>query len=157
MTVIAVRTRGTKGALEWMRRALPRTYQHLDRELRNASSTSGMKGLGLVAPTVATAASEAPPSSSLVNTIKEIANVAAQAYLTREQMQAQQKILNLQLQRAQQGLPPLALDPTTYGLPQPSIGVGLDAGTTKTLLWVGGGLALALLFGLIGGGRAARR
>lgn len=152
MSAIVVKARGTKGALEYIKRAMPRTYAHIERELRATGQLKGLGAVGLVAT-----ATEAPPSNSLVDTIKEIANVAAQAYLTREQMQSQQKILDVQLQRAQQGLPPLNIDPTTYGLPQPSIGVGLDAGTTKTLLWVGGGLALALMLGLIGGGRAARR
>lgn len=151
MTVIAVNRRGTRGAFEFIKRAFPRTYVHLQKELMSTGQLRGM-GDSLVA-----SSSETPPSKSLVDTIKEIANIAGQAYLTREQMQAQEKILNLQLQRAQQGLPPLAIDPGTYGLPQPSIGVGLDAGTTKTLLWVGGGVALAIMLGLIGGGRASRR
>lgn len=154
MTVIAVRSRGTKGFMEFLRRAVPRTYQHIERELH---ATGHLKGLGLTAPSVAAVSSETPPSKSLVDTIKEMANVAAQAYLTREQAQAQRQILNIQLQRAQNGQPPLEIDPTTYGLPRPSIGVALDPATTKTLLWVGGGLALALMLGLIGGGRAARR
>ena len=95
-------------------------------------------------------------SSSLANTIKEIANVAGQAYLTRQQAQAQQQILNIQLQRMQNGQSPLAIDPGMYGLPRPSIGVSLDDSTKKLLMVGGGALVLAVLFGLIGGGRAAR-
>lgn len=153
MTVYNIRTRGTKGFLEYTRRALPHVYKAVERELRSAGQLSGM---GLVAP-VSDVATEAPPSKTLADTIREIAQIAGQAYITREQMQAQDKILNLQLQRAQQGLPPLNIDPVQFGLPQPSVGIGLDSATTKTLLWVGGGLALALMLGLIGGGRAARR
>lgn len=149
---ITVTQRGTKGLLAWMKKALPRTYTGLVREL---NSSARVAGLGDVNPLQT--ASEAPTSKSLVDTIKDIANVVGQAYLTREQMQAQQQILNVQLQRAQQGLPPLAIDPQTYGLPQPSIGVSLDSGTKTTLLWIAGGLGVALLLGLIGGGRASRR
>lgn len=153
MALVTVQARGTKGFLEFVRKALPTTYRAIENELRASGQLSG---LALTAPVTA-AATEAPPSSSLVSTIKEIANVAAQAYLTREQIQSQQQILNVQLQRAQQGLPPLPIDPTTYGLPQPSIGIDLSSGTTKTILYVAGGIALAIALGLIGGGRASRR
>jgi len=153
MALVTVQARGTKGFLEFVKKAFPKTYRAIDNELRASGQLSG---LGLTTPVTAVA-TEAPPSSSLVGTIKEIANVAAQAYLTREQIKSQQQILNVQLQRAQQGLPPLAIDPTTYGLPRPSIGIDLSSGTTKTILWIAGGIGLALLLGLIGGGRAARR
>ena len=103
-----------------------------------------------------TQSSEQPVSSSLASTIRDIAQVVGQVYLTKEQMQAQQQILNIQLQRAQQNLPPLDIDLARYGLPQPSIGLNLTPQTQKLLLVIGGGLGLALLFGLIGGGRAAR-
>lgn len=152
MSAIVVRARGTKGALEYIRRAFPREFAHIQSELR---ATGQLRGLGAVGLTVA--ATETPPSRSLVDTIKELAQVAGQVYLTREQMQAQQQILNVQLQRAQQGLPPLAIDPTQYGIPQPSVGISLDDGTKKMLLYGGIGLAVALMLGLIGGGRAARR
>lgn len=151
MKLITVQARGTKGALEFIRRALPRTYAHLERELRSTGQLRGLGRVGLIAT-----ATETPPSKSLVDTIKEIATVAGQVYLTREQMQAQRQILNVQLQRAQQGLAPLPIDPSTYGLPQPSVGVSLDEGTKKILLYGGIGLGLALMLGLIGGGRAAR-
>lgn len=154
MTAVNIQARGTKGFFQYIRRAMPRTYAHIERELR---STGQLQGMGLTAPTVAAVATETPPSSSLVDTIKELATVAGQVYLTREQMQAQQQILNVQLQRAQQGLPPLNIDPTTYGLPQPSVGISLDPSTQKILIYGGIGLAVALMLGLIGGGRAARR
>lgn len=153
MTAVVVSTPGTKGFFQWMQRAMPRTYVGVKREL--SRNSPGLKGFGLVDP--ATTTSTAAPSSSLADTIREIATVAGQAYLTTQQVKAQQQILNIQLQRAQQGLAPLAIDPTTYGLPQPSIGVSLDSSTQKLLIYGGGALVLAVLFGLIGGGHASRK
>jgi hypothetical protein len=135
---IAVTSRGTKGVLEFMRRALPRTYAVVKKELQTGAQ---LQGLALTEPSQT--ASEQPPTSSLANTIKEIAQVAAQAYLTKEQIDAQNRILNIQLQRAQNGQPLLAIDPQEYGLPSPSVGVGLTA-DTKQLLMIGGGIAAAL-------------
>lgn len=154
--LVKVNTRGTKGLFEWMQKAMPQTYQGIAQELNSAQRLSGLRGVGTVALQPVKSATETATSSSLANTIKDIAAVVGQAYLTREQVKAQQQILNLQLQRAQQGLAPLALDPSTYGLPQPSVGLSLDSGTQRILLYAAGGLGLALLFGLIGGGRAAR-
>lgn len=148
---MTISTRGTKGFLIWAQRNMPRMYQDLKKEL-NTSAKLG--GLGDVNP-VATA-TETAPSSSLVDTIKSIAQVAGQVYLTREQMQAQSRILDVQLQRAQQGLAPLDINAAQYGIPQPSIGVSFDDGTKKLMIAGGIGLMLALMFGLIGGGRASR-
>lgn len=144
---IAVTARGTKGFLEFVQRAMPRTYHMMKRELKQGAQ---LQGLALSDPTQA--ASEQPMSSSLANTLKEIAQVAAQTYLTKEQIDAQNRILNIQLQRAQQGLPLLAIDPQQYGLPSPSIGVGLT-GDTKKLFMIGGGVAAFLLLLNIFSGR----
>lgn len=149
MAVVKINTPGTKGFLQWVKLALPKTYAGMRNELSTAR--------GLSAPDPAAVAAPTATSASWVDTFKEIANVAAQGYLTTQQIKAQQQIMTLQLQRAQAGLPPLAIDPTTYGLPQPSFGVSLDSGTKKILIFGGIGLALALMLGLIGGGRAARR
>lgn len=155
--LVRVKTRGTKGFFEWMQQALPRTYAGVKQELSAAQGAAvGLRGVGFVAVEPVKTATEAPVTSSLANTIRDIATVVGQAYLSREQIKAQQNILNLQLQRAQQGLPPLPIDPSTYGLPQPTVGIALDDSTKKLLMYGGGALALALLFGLIGGGRAAR-
>lgn len=54
---------------------------------------------------------------------------------------AQRRLLNLQLQRAQQGLPPL--DSSQYGL---GISVGIGNDTQKMLLIGAGVLALVLIF-----------
>lgn len=143
---------GTKGFLLWTRRNLPRTYAGISKELKSATQLAGM---GLTAePSIA--ATETPMTSSLANTIREMATVVGQVYLSREQIKAQQNILNMQLQRAQQGLPPLDIDVTKYGLPQPSVGVSFDSSTQKLIMYGGIGLILAIMLGLIGGGRASR-
>lgn len=146
-----IRETGTKGFLVWLQRALPKTYRVVKKDLQQSAQLSG---IGLIEPTQT--ANETPMSSSLATTLKELAQVAAQTYLTKEQIDAQQKILNIQLQRAQQGLAPLAIDPTTYGLPSPSIGVGLTGDTQKTLLYIAGGFGVLLLFKTLMGGRRAR-
>ena len=146
-----IQTKGTKGFLQWMRIALPQTYRSVKKDLQQSAS---MSGLGLIEPVQT--ASEQPMSSSLATTLREIAQVAAQAYLTKEQIDAQQRIVNVQLTRAQNNLPPLNIDPQTYGLPAPSIGFGLTGDTRQLLMW-GGGIALGvyLLASMMKGRRRA--
>ncbi len=140
--------KGTKGLFIWMQRRLPRVYSEVRKEFRDSAQ---LNGLGLSSDPLASA-TEAPASSTLVKTIADIANIAAQTYLTREQIQAQNKILNLNLQRAQQGLSMLDINPAQYGL-QPSVGVGLT-GDTKTLLMYGGlGIGALWLLSMATGSR----
>jgi hypothetical protein len=139
--------KGTKGFFIWLRANMPRVYQDVRKEFRD---TARLSGIGLADP-VATA-TEAPPSSTLVQTIKDIANIAAQGYLTREQIKAQQQILNLNLQRAQQNLPMLNIDPAQYGL-QPSVGVGLTDDTKQLLLYGGIGIGALWLLSMVTGKR----
>lgn len=143
-----IRATGTKGFLQWLRQALPRTYAGVKKDLQISAQLSG---IGIIEP-IDTAQS-APMSTSLAQTLKEIAQVAAQTYLTKEQIDAQQKILNIQLQRAQQGLAPLPLDPSTYGLPAPSIGVGLTGDTQRLLLYLAGGVGAFWLLSMVTRGR----
>lgn len=131
MTTLATNVKGTKGFFIWLQRRLPRVYSEVKKEFRDSAQ---LNGIGLSSDPIATA-TEAPASSSLVKTISDIANIAAQAYLTKEQIKSQQMILNTNLQRMQQGLSPLDINPAQYGL-QPSVGVGLT-GDTKQLLMVG--------------------
>lgn len=85
------------------------------------------------------AAANAPgPTPTFTDALTKIANIAGQVYLTKNQIDAQKQILNVQLQRAQLGLAPLDIDVTKYGLPAPQVNVGLSSDTTKTLLIVAG-------------------
>lgn len=136
--------KGTKGFFMWLRSSMPRVYQDVAREFKDSKQLSGM-GLSLTDPI--STATEAPPSSTLAQTIKDIANIAAQAYLTREQSQAQQRILNTNLQRAQQGLPMLNINPADYGM-QPSVGVGLTGDTKQLLIYGGAGVGLLWLLSM---------
>lgn len=135
-----INARGTKGFLEWMRSNLPRTYAGVKNEF---SRVTRLQGLGLI-PDPITTASETAPSSSWAKTLQEVAQVAAQVYLTKEQVQAQNRVLNMQLQRAQQNLPPLDINLSQFGLPQPSMNVGMDPDTKQFLMI--GGIAAAALF-----------
>lgn len=141
--------RGQKGFLIWMKKNLPRTYQGIAAELKR---TSQLNGLALTADP-ALIATPAPATSSFANTLKDLATVYAQSYLTKKQIDAQNQVLNIQLQRAQQGLAPLDINLEQYGLPRPSVAVGVDSDTQKMLLY--GGLALAGLwiFSTLFGGR----
>lgn len=140
--------KGTKGFFMWTRARLPRVYAEIKREFRDSAQLSG---LGLIADPV-TASTEQAGSSSLANTIKEIANAAAQIYLTREQAQAQNKILNTNLIRMQQGLAPLDINPAQYGL-QPSVGVGVTEDTKQLLMYGAFGVGALWLLSMITGSR----
>lgn len=150
MTTIAVREKGTKGFLLFVKKAFPTTYRVMRQQLQTGARLSG---LGITDPTKT--ASEAPMSKSLADTLRDIAQVAAQTYLTKKQIDAQNRILNVQLQRAQSGQELLPIDPATYGLPSPSIGVGLTGDTKQTLLWIGGGVAALWVLSMFMGRRRA--
>lgn len=144
--------RGTKGFFLWLRSAMPRVYEDIKREFKD---TAQLSGLGLSADPVNASTTEAT-SSSLAQTIKEIANVAAQAYLTKEQIQAQNKILSINLQRAQNGQDMLSIDPADYGL-QASVGVGLTSDTKQMLMYGALGVGALWLLSMATGGNSRRR
>jgi hypothetical protein len=90
----------------------------------------------------------AAPAKSQVAQFLQVATQAASAILPLVQ---QQKILKLQLQRAQQGLPPL--DVGAYVDPNQGVNVGINPATQKTLLWLGGGVLGAWLLSRVLGRR----
>lgn len=90
-----------------------------------------------VSPT--TAATPAQPASpSWLADIGDAIKTATTAALGYVQVSDAQKIFNTNLQRAQQGLPPIPTNPTQYGLPAPTANIGLASSTQKTLMWVAG-------------------
>lgn len=150
--------KGTKGFFLWLRAKLPRVYDEVKREFKDSAQLNGIgasnfmyQSPGLPQDPIAVS-TEAPASSTLAKTISDIANIAAQAYLTREQAQAQNRILNINLQRAQQGLAPLDINPASYGL-QPSVGVGLTSDTKELLMYGGIGVGLLWLLSMATGKR----
>jgi hypothetical protein len=82
---------------------------------------------------------------SWLSSIGSAITAAGQAYLTKTQIDAQSQIFNVNLTRAQQGLPPIPTNPTAYGLPAPTVNFGLASGATSTLFMIAGGLGLLWL------------
>jgi len=133
--------RGAKGFLAWLRERAPEYYRPVMQEFQSGS----LSGLGLVGPGEVNSASERPIATSVADTIKDIISGVSMAYLTAQQMNAQKKVLDLQLQRAQQGLAPLDIDLQSYtGAVGPTMSVGMSADTKQLLIW--GGIALAAVF-----------
>jgi hypothetical protein len=87
-------------------------------------------------------------TSSWADAAKNLIMSAGQAYLTKTQLDAQGKILDAQLERAKMGLPPLNINPASYGL-QPTIGVGLTSSTQNLVLYGGIALLALLAFGIL--------
>jgi hypothetical protein len=97
--------------------------------------------------TTADPAATAPTSATTpaqASWLSSIAKAAGTFLLAREQSKTQQKIVDLQLQRAQAGLPMLDLSRLESGLPNPQVNFGLSPNTQSTLLMVaallGGGI-----------------
>lgn len=129
---------GMKGFLAWMAREQPILHSRLINRIQ--SGTLG--DMGLTAPV--NTDSTQPVSSSLADTIKNTVLALSQGYLTYEQTQAQKKVLDLQLQRAKQGLPPLDINSESFGV-GPSVSVGLSPSTKQLLMWGGIGLGAVIL------------
>lgn len=115
-----------------------------------------------VSQSVADATDSSAASSSWLSDILSAFSSATpaltQAYLTKQQLSNAQTIFNTNLQRAQQGLPPLPTNPAQYGQLSPSLNFGLTSGTQNALLWAAGGLgAIFLVSQLMKGGSPARR
>lgn len=131
--------RGMRGFFAWLGTTQPAIARAVARQLRRPASLSG---LGITAPSEVTA-TEKPVAPSVVDKVKDILLGVSSAYLTYEQLQAQKKVMAMQLQRAQLGLPPADINLEQYGLTGPSVSVGLSP-TTKSLLIYGGAAAAAV-------------
>ena len=168
-----ITTPGVPGFFEWVQRRQPYLLTRaVQKKLSKIPTGAGVAGLGLTDPqpllstvSVNTSLVSSPTVTSsgggLTDILSTLLMGAGQVILTKQQLDAQKQVLNLQLDRAKAGLPPLDLDPTTYGLPGPTVKLGVDA-ETKTLLLIAGGVAAAgfvawLIFGSGGSRRAARR
>lgn len=129
---------GPKGFFAWMRHRQPQLFAHVSPLMKNPATLSGL-GFTAIDSVAATTSTEAP-APGWADRIAEIVKQAGSAYLSINQLRNQQKVMDMQLKRAQQGLPPLDINPAQYGM-QPTVGVGLSP-DTKQLVIVGG---LALL------------
>lgn len=129
---------GAKGFLQWLKTNQPKVFA-----AAKESRAATLSGFGEVSLNLQTATT-APASSNWASTVKDVLLVASQAYLTKEQVKAQSKLLDTQLKRAQAGLAPLDIDMEQFGVPRAQ--VGLDSSTRNMLLFGGIGLGLLLLF-----------
>jgi len=133
---------GMRGFFAWLRVKSPPIYRAVSPKIRNPQ----LAGLGFSeadAQVPVAQANTGPTAPSIADRIKDIVFGVSQAYLTAEQLKAQKKILDLQLQRAQQGLPPLDINMQSYGF-GPQATVGLSSDTKTLLMW--GGAALAAVY-----------
>lgn len=109
-------------------------------------------------PAATTVASSTPASSSwlsdIANVLTQGISAAGQAYLTVNQVHGANQILQTNLQRAQQGLPPLPYTASDLGLTGPTVNLGVSSSTLKPILWLGGG---ALVLIALTGALKARR
>jgi hypothetical protein len=110
----------------------------------------------LVQPTISadtTGATDAAASpswlSSLGGALSGAISAAGQVYLTKSQVDAANQIMQINLQRAQQGLAPLPYTPQQLGLTGPTLNLGLSQSTLTPILWIVGGIgAIALISGM---------
>lgn len=142
---------GTKGFLLWLKDRQPYLYRKIEKKI----PAPQLAGLGGMDPLVTTASSS-PASSTIVDALKNLVLGAGQVLLTKEQLKAQQKIVDLQLERARAGLPPADIDPTQYGLPAPSVKLGVDPEISRMLKIGGIALGLGFLAYLVLGSRRRR-
>lgn len=134
---------GMKGFFAWLAQKQPAIYARVMARLRE----SQLSGLGITSPdeTPAVANQTQAAAPSTAQKIKDVVLALSQGYLTVQQMRAQEKVLDMQLQRAKTGQPPLNLDMAQYGLTGPQVSVGLSPDVKKLLIYGGIGFA-ALIF-----------
>lgn len=110
------------------------------------------------APDVASAANSGSSSPSVTSIISGLVAAAGQVFLAKSQVDTLQNVNNIQLQRAQAGLPPLNTSSLSLGIPQVNVGLSQSTLTGGGIaLAVGGVLALVFLMKGSGGGKSARR
>lgn len=127
---------GFPGFLGWLAETHPQVYNLV--AVSDPNTVQAMTTAHSTAGTLMGDDDAASPSrvQSFVDTVTK----AAAAILP---MVQQQKMLKIQLQRAAAGQPPL--DVGAYTDPNQGLQVGLNQGTQKTLLYIGGGVLAAIL------------
>lgn len=133
---------GVRGLLDWLSSNYPAAYAGVKRTRPDLlTSAVVLNGLGDVSAT----------GGALADKINQI----AQAALPFLQLNAQRKLLNAQVARAKQGLPPL--DVSNVTLPAARVEVDTGRNVSKYVKLAGAGLlALGALYVLRGGMRAQR-
>jgi hypothetical protein len=129
-------TPGLPGFVGWLAAVHPKLYSMVQASAPNqVSAIENMRSPGAQL----SGDVPAPTAPSISGTaLQQFVSTVTQAGAAILPLVQQQKILNLQLQRAKQGLPPL--DVGAYIDPNQGLNVGLNPATQRTLLWLGGGL-----------------
>lgn len=90
-------------------------------------------------------ADTSPPSTDWASAISSAMQAAGQLYLGVQQQNANSQIFKTNLALAQAGKPLIPTNPTQYGLPSPTLNVGLDPATQSAIWWIGGGVVVAIV------------
>lgn len=130
---------GMRGFFLWLRDANPALYAKAMPRVRSGHTLAGLGFTNTSAALPVDAQETGPAKPGVAQTISSILQTVASGYLTAQQVKNQQKVLDMQLQRAQQGLPPLDVDLRQYGM-VPQASVGLTDDTQRLLLWVVAGV-----------------
>ena len=96
-------------------------------------------------PSTANSAPATSTTPSLATSLSQLVGVAAQGVMTADQINTAQQINQIQLSRAQAGLPPLAISTGSLGLPQNSVITGTGILGGGSLLLIGGAALLLVL------------
>jgi hypothetical protein len=162
MTTVTITDTGMRGFLKWARREYPAPiYQQIARGIqtripqafsgymlggwRAVARRSGLADAATPTVDTADAANSTAGSPSWGDMISQIIGTATGAYLNIQQQQAQQQVLNTQLQQIQNGKPPAPISLSQAGITFGSAGTSIS-----TAIVIGLGLYLgAKVFGLI--------
>lgn len=152
---------GARGFLVWLKAAMPGAYNAIKGDVARFEAKQKAHGAGKAFGDVRSLrdgklgslgilpgdvpAGTAPASSGWSDLVSKALTVYAQYKLTDQQLDAAKQIWNVNLQRAQEGLAPLPIDPTEYGVGQPTARIGLTGDTQKMFLWGAGILAAVIL------------
>lgn len=139
-------SRGTAGFMQWVQMHNPQLYARI----KSKTGVHNLSGLGLDTPDAtqdyltslgvgtssspSSAVAQQPMGSGLADSIKNIATTFAQVYLTKNQLDAQNQMIKTNLTRAQQGLPPINYDMSTFA---PRANIGLSSDTKTFFIWGG--------------------
>lgn len=141
---------GARGVLKWLKVSMPKLYKDILPDLiklnaqAKAANPTGLGAFG-DSGTSDVPASSAPASSSWSDSLLKLIQGWGQYKLTDAQLDLTKQLAQTNLQRAQQGLAPIAYDAGQLGL-APTVNVGLSGDTGKLVMYGGFGLIGFLLF-----------
>lgn len=158
---------GPKGYLVWLAMNQPKLYAQVraklkDRVPQNLSGfgevDQSLVSIGVTADVASDPIINSAPqgaSSTWADALKNILSTVAVGYSAKQQIDAQNKLNQIQLDRLRQGLPPLNVDPASLGLSTASASIGLSSNTQRLFIYSGiAFLGVWLLTSMRGGRRA---